>query len=580
MKRTARLLVFLFVLVFVSTSQSLAQNYQVKKDSLLKAIPTLAGQARLDAYEVLGEQLFFNETDVEVILPIFDAWEKEAVRQDNAQLQRRVMLLTLGILVNRQHYDAFLERVGDVLAFCEAHDACDEKYYSMQNSRLFALYEMGRLGESLSEAKAVYQAAKERRHPAGEAMALLRMGETYCSLRRFSEAEACYRECLALQDKESPHFKQGTACYLGWVDVLLQQKRGSEALELLSLWEEWLRKYDQAEERYNEFDWKQFYFVTAYVYSQLGDADRAAHFLQKSDSLSVSYNGLENAAFRSYVRASILSSQKQYAEALPLLEVTLADKDPMMKISALEEKASILCRTGRGEEALTLFTRSQQLKDSISSLGVMLQLDDLRTQYEVDRHITEKERTHLYFLSALGTCCLLAVVLGIWIYYSRKVTRKNRILAAQIGELTEQQERQIQEVLARTTFVQPTLPEPGEPESDCPENRKDKLCLQIRELILKDKLYLDPTLTRDDVIARLGTNKNLFIDAFQECFGMSFNEYITNLRLKEALSLLARADLSVEEISLQSGFGTARTLRRQFNDKYGMSPADYRRLQK
>ncbi len=574
MKHIARLFVLLLVL-FVSVQHSLAQDYQVKKDSLLKVIPTLDGQARLDAYEELGKQLFFNETDVEVILPIFDAWEKEAVRQDDKTLQRRVMLLKAGILVNRQQYDVFLERVGDVLAFHESEGFYDERYYDMQNSRLFALYELGRLAESQSEAKAVYQAAKKRGHPAGETMALLRMGETYCSLRRFPEAEACYRECLALQDKESPRFKQGTACYLGLVDVLLQQKRGSEALELLPLWEDLLRKYDEARERYNEFDWKQFYFVTAYVYSKQGDTGQADRYLQKSDSLSVSYNGIENVAFRSYIRAHIFAARKQYAEALQLLDVTLTDKDPMMKISGMEEKAAILCRTGRGEEALSLFTRSQELKDSISNLGVMLQLDDLRTQYEVDRHIAEKERTRLNYYFALGGCCLLGVALGIWIYYSRKVTKKNRTLARQIKEMMIQQEAIEKEIMNKTTFV-PI----GEVDGDiCPDTRLDQLCIAIREAILADKLYLNPTITRDDVIARLGTNKNLFIEAFQQCFGMSFNEFINNLRLKNALILLEKSDLSIVEISERSGFGTVRTFRRQFHDKYGMSPADYRKLQ-
>ncbi len=578
MTHTARLLVLSLVL-FLTVLHANAQDYQAKKDSLLKVIPTLAGKARLEAYEELCKQLFFYEPDVEVILPIYEAWEQEIEKLGDTKLQRDVKLRTIAILVNRQHYDAFLERVGDVLAFSEAHDLCDDSYYNMQNSRLAALYGLGRLAESLSEAKEIYQAAKRRGHPAGQTMALLRMGETYYSLRRFPEAEACYRECLALQNKESPHFNQGAGCYMGLLDIKIQQKRGEEALALLPLWEDWLRKRDEVEKGYNNYNWKQYYFVAAYVYSKLGDTNRADVYLQKSDSIPVSHNGLVNTSSRSCVRASILAARKQYAEALPLLQVPLTDKEPMIRIWAMEEKASILSRTGRGEEALTLFIQSQELKDSIANLSVMMQLDELRTEYEVDRHIAEKERQHLYFLFALGASCLLAVALGIWIYYSRKVTRKNRILAAQIKEQAEWQERQIQEVLARTTFVPRSLPEPGEPESDCPENRKDKLCIQIRELILRDKLYLDPAITRDDVIARLGTYKNLFVDAFQECFGMSFNDYITTLRLKDALSLLVKTDLSIEEISLQSGFGTARTLRRQFNDKYGMSPADYRRLQ-
>ncbi len=531
-------------------------NYTAVKDSLLKLLPTLEGQAKLDTYEALGQQLYFNESDAEVALPIFDAWEQEASKQDDKKLQRRVMYLALGILVNRRHYDVFLERVGRVLAFYETNGFYDKQYYAIHNSRLFVLFELGRFGESLNEAKLLYQAAKKRGDAYGETTALLRMGETYCSLRRLAEAETSYRECLALQGKDSSDFNHVSSCYLGLVDILLQQKRNSEALEVLPLWEASIRKHDEAAEVPALFNWKQFYLMTAYVYNRTGDTQTAVDYLQKSDSIPTSYNGLENNSFRSFIRASILSSQKRYDEALQLLEVPLGDKDLMVAAGAMEEKAAILCHAGQGEEALPLFVRSQEIKDSISNLGLVAQLDEFRIQYEVDRHIAEKERQRMYFYFALGGCCLLILLLAGWIYYNRKVARKNRALVRQIKEM---------------------IPEN---ETICPDTRKDQLCLVIREAILTDKLYLNPTITRDEVIARLGTSKNLFIEAFQYCFGMSFNDYITMLRLKSALILLQQSDLSILEISEQSGFGTVRTFRRQFNEKYGMSPADYRKLQK
>jgi AraC-type DNA-binding domain-containing proteins len=79
------------------------------------------------------------------------------------------------------------------------------------------------------------------------------------------------------------------------------------------------------------------------------------------------------------------------------------------------------------------------------------------------------------------------------------------------------------------------------------------------------------------MIERIGTNKELFVDAFQYCFGLSFPEYINFLRLKDAITLLEESDLSIEEISERVGFGTVRTFQRQFQAKYNMSPKDYRK---
>jgi AraC-like DNA-binding protein len=130
-------------------------------------------------------------------------------------------------------------------------------------------------------------------------------------------------------------------------------------------------------------------------------------------------------------------------------------------------------------------------------------------------------------------------------------------------------------MLRKTTFETP------ETTNDfCPESRRDKLCLAIRDLLLKDKIYRNPTLNRDIMVERLGTNKNLFIEAFQHCFNMPLADYINELRLNDAITLLEQSDLSIEELSEKAGFGSDRTFRRQFQDKYNMSPQNYRKLSK
>ncbi|MDR1091751.1 MAG: AraC family transcriptional regulator [Prevotella sp.] len=211
--------------------------------------------------------------------------------------------------------------------------------------------------------------------------------------------------------------------------------------------------------------------------------------------------------------------------------------------------------------------------DSLQNVQRLKMIDELTTQYEVDKHIAEKERNRNYFLFASGGCILLAIVLGVWIYYSRKIAKKNKTLAAQIKELQEQQEKTEAELLSKTTFEIE-----NDPDDDlCPESRKNELCIAIRDIILKDKAYRDSTLTRDLLVERLGTNKNIFIDAFQYCFGMPFPEFINNLRLKDAITLLEDSDLSMDEISQRVGFGSLRTFQRQFQNKYNMTPKEYRK---
>ena len=86
----------------------------------------------------------------------------------------------------------------------------------------------------------------------------------------------------------------------------------------------------------------------------------------------------------------------------------------------------------------------------------------------------------------------------------------------------------------------------------------------------------DPDLTRDEMIKRLGTSKDLFIEAFQYGFQTSFTDCIDSLRMKDAVTLLAQSDLPIAAIADSTGFGTVRTFQRQFRIQYNMTPKNYR----
>ncbi len=137
-------------------------------------------------------------------------------------------------------------------------------------------------------------------------------------------------------------------------------------------------------------------------------------------------------------------------------------------------------------------------------------------------------------------------------------------------------------MLAKTTFVPHSHPiSPDETASAvddnlCAESRLDKLCIAVRDLLLKDRIYRDPVITQEIVVERLGTNRNIFAEAMKYCLKTTFKDYVISLRLKDAVHLLENSDLSIEEISEKVGFGTAHTFRRQFSEKYNMNPKDYR----
>lgn len=68
---------------------------------------------------------------------------------------------------------------------------------------------------------------------------------------------------------------------------------------------------------------------------------------------------------------------------------------------------------------------------------------------------------------------------------------------------------------------------------------------------------------------------------FNLYYGMPFPRYLTMLRLDYALSLLcSNQNLSRETIATKSGFTTRQTFYRTFTERFGISPAEYRRMKK
>lgn len=76
---------------------------------------------------------------------------------------------------------------------------------------------------------------------------------------------------------------------------------------------------------------------------------------------------------------------------------------------------------------------------------------------------------------------------------------------------------------------------------------------------------------------RFGCSREHLARLFQQRTGQSPQQYLTQARLQRATQLLRHTDLPIRLIARQSGFGTAHTLRRQMQQRYGISPAQWRK---
>lgn len=83
-------------------------------------------------------------------------------------------------------------------------------------------------------------------------------------------------------------------------------------------------------------------------------------------------------------------------------------------------------------------------------------------------------------------------------------------------------------------------------------------------------------ITCSSVAEKFGYTPNYFSSIFKKNMGMTFSEYVLNLRLERARYLLITKDMSIMELCLSCGFHTAAYFSSLFKKKYKLTPGEYR----
>ena len=89
--------------------------------------------------------------------------------------------------------------------------------------------------------------------------------------------------------------------------------------------------------------------------------------------------------------------------------------------------------------------------------------------------------------------------------------------------------------------------------------------------------HFQEELTLGKVASALGTNKFALSKIFSGIFHTNFNQYLNEIRLNYATSLLENTDRRITDIYLEAGFESQRTFNRVFRQKYGRTPSEYRK---
>lgn len=583
MKYKTSLIAILWGILLCFTLPVLAQNnLQHQKDSLRQVIEHSEGIDKLKSYNRLC-YLYMSEVadnqKMDTLLMLFNQVEAEAIKQGNVEIQGMVYGNAIIAHINRSEHDKVIEKAPAYLDFYIENELW--KFYYQIHMQLITAYNLkGEYEPAIEEAEKMYARAKERKDKAGMATALYATGIIYNSQDRWKEEEKCFRECIGLLWEVSGYDNILTQSYAFLCMVLRAQNRYDDLLQLVPEYEKAIARFEKASGRTQPEARGNLYIALMNTYIDIHDYDKAEPYLAKIEALinnDISRFELLRA------RALILRSRGDYGKALAAIDSainrTLESDFNLNSIRRI--KMQILARMGRYREADGLLDEIIATNDTLKNVEVNARFDELRTQYEVEKHIAGKERNFHYFLFALAICLVLVLLLAGAFYYNRMIALKNRKLYERIKEqdrLADELSR-LANVRQSESSSEDSGKTAGATDIFTPSGEQQSLVIRLQEYLLSDDNLSNTDINRDDIISALGTNKNALTDAAKAVTGKSPMEYMRTLKVEEARRKLdSHPELTIEAIAFSCGFNIPSTFYRLFRKQYGISPTEYRKM--
>ena len=312
--------------------------------------------------------------------------------------------------------------------------------------------------------------------------------------------------------------------------------------------------------------------------------------LQRADSVynawkAVQYEG--NHA-RDYFIVDYLRRRGRYQETVPVYQTLIqqvrehGDTLGEMMNTAKWGLAWVYKKMGNYQQATELYSQVLDIQDTLKNRKARKNAQELAAVYkaqEQEKTILQQqaENTRQQAILIIELLALFAVIAlaVIVIVKNRAIHRKNQLLAAQITEAVNYKQMYWDEKQAQK---QAQTPKPAAVSDDLKELSDEQLFLHINEVVMKERLFLDPNFGRQAIIDRFQLSKDRVGAVFSKgSEHVRLNKYILQLRLEYAAHLLINEpERTIVQIAADSGFGSSPYFSDRFRQHYGMTPSDFR----
>ena len=550
-------------------------DFQQQRDSLLQVIKTAQAQEKLDAYTALTTKVLYPVEQSDSLFLYFKQAIREAQKQGNRQQEALFKTNYITLLYNYDRRKELMETAPDFLDFMAENDHW-EHYYALYGFLLETYLNECRFETAMKEAQLLYDKASQQNNPAGMSTAAFIIGVVYQKMERYGDAEEYFRKTINILNGSQIDIPLLYDVYYVLSEVLSEQQQYSEALKTANELGNLIDRTEKKNNRTFPVLRYQHYLIQAMVYLEMGEFEKSGFLLDEAEK---QLPDIDRALINIYYhKARIAELREEYPLALELCDEAFrlceAIEEYAFSGDVIKIKYRVLSKMRKSEDLIDLFEQYSAIRDSVESQEFHARIDELRIQYEVDRHIAEKERNRDYFLFALGGCILFAIALGIWMYYSRQILRKNRELVRKA------------QLWANVTPVPVIVDADGEtePEEELPKtsepNEIDRLLFAEIEQLIDCGLYKESNLSLDMLAGKTNQNTTYISKAVSRCTGKTFKTWLNEYRIKEAVRLLSdknNPNISIETVAWDSGFNDRKTFHRIFKQTTGLSPSDFKK---
>ena len=460
-------------------------------------------------------------------------------------------------------------------------------------AELFSL--LSEYKESMRYAVQGVELARELKDIQSECRLLFCMGENKRRLSFKEEGYLFFDQAIDLLDNSKNEDYETMLSYFYGVKMgyLIADKRSNEALEIGLQREKLLdRMSEQSKIRADLLD-LQFAYVyskLAYLFHLTGDQKRAVVYYKNYQSTNAASTPAGKFDATPYLLLlgkyqAVLDNCRDFKEVMRQQDTL---NSQYLSILNLEIQANV--KLENYKTVINLQRDITAIKDSIyqrEKQNAALELDALYELNEKEARISEqafqlKIRTITLICILSGTLLALFFLWRLW-HQNCVIRNKNKALVKRINEQFSMQEEMDRSQLGVEKDL--SFPEKVEDESGDNEEQDKQMNKMIFEkldyIIKRDKMYLSPDLSREELTRIVRMNNTRFAKMIKENTDTNLNGYINNLRLNYAIHLMKeQPDYTLRAIAESSGINSMPTFHQLFKGRTGMTPSEFKNAQK